>query len=95
MSKLERKLERHFHDRVKAAGGIAIKVVPTKKGLPDRMVLFKGNVFFCELKTDVGERSEIQKYMHRQFAKHGMDVATLHGKDQIDEWLDAIFTERK
>ena len=95
MSELERKLERHFHDRVKAAGGIAIKVAPTLKGLPDRAVLFKGNVFFCELKTDTGERSEIQKHMHKRFAKHGMDVATLYGKDQIDEWLDAIFNERK
>ena len=84
----ENRLEKHFYDSVKAAGGWPVKLMPTQKGVPDRMVLYKGAVYLLELKTDSGEPSEIQKWWHRNAAKFGVRVPVLYDKADIDRWIE-------
>ena len=84
----ENRLEKHFYDSVKAAGGWPTKLMPTQKGVPDRMVLYNGAVYLIELKTDAGEPSEIQKWWHRNAAKFGIRVPVLYDKADIDRWIE-------
>lgn len=48
---LETALEERCVARIEALGGLALKLrPPTGRGFPDRCVLLKGRVWFCEFK---------------------------------------------
>jgi hypothetical protein len=86
---LESAIERHLRDKVKAMGGMCVKLAPTIAGLPDRMVLLPhGRIYFVELKrpTD-GEVSAIQLKRHRDLSQRGFSVDVLWSKSEVDAWL--------
>lgn len=90
----EKPVEDHLRDRVKALGGLAIKVMPVSMaGLPDRLVLLPGGrAYFVEVKRPRGGVvSPIQKVVHGKLEKMGHPVALLNTKEGIDEWLSAVF----
>ena len=87
-TKLERKLETHFYDSVRRIGGMCEKVAPTRKGMPDRMVLLPGGrIYLVELKTDVGVLEPAQVEWHRKAALRGVKVQVLYGQPEIDSWI--------
>ena len=74
---LESGHEKFFLERVRAAGGILVKLIPVTKGMPDRLVLWPdGRAFLVELKTK-----------DARMAERGHPVAVLWGRDQILAWL--------
>lgn len=88
MSTLERNLERRFREEVARRGGWAIKFTGLA-GLPDRLVIWPGGrIDFVELKTETGRVSKIQRAVHRKLTNLGVTVEVLHGREQIDEYLD-------
>lgn len=90
-SVLEARLEAHFYNRVRLAGGFPIKLCPNLAGLPDRLVLFPGGrVYFVELKTDQGTLREVQKVLHARLAELGRPCFVLYGKDDIDDWIRKV-----
>ena len=87
-SSIERKLVAGIHK----AGGIAYKFVsPGHAGVPDRLILLPGGrVLFVELKTDTGRLSALQKEQHKRLRALGMDVRTLYGKTEVEEFISDI-----
>lgn len=84
----EAALEDFFRKRVRLLGGYAIKVAPTERGIPDRLVLIRGDMYLVELKTETGTRSAIQVYWHDKIAAlTDVDVVTLYGRQQVVSWL--------
>lgn len=81
-------LEQHFQKSVRAAGGWAIKLMPTQTGVPDRMVLFNGSIYLVELKTDTGSLSKIQVWWHKKVETFGVHVHVLYGKADVDRWIE-------
>lgn len=88
-TELESSLEAHFNRAVRLQlGGRAVKLAPTEKGLPDRMVLLPGGrVYLCELKTVSGRTSAAQDLWHERSAQLGTRVQLLVGRAGIDKWV--------
>lgn len=86
----EARLEARLRDTVRAMGGIAIKLAPTQRGLPDRLVLLPGGrMHLVELKTNMGRLSTIQRAWHERVRELGVSVAVLSGAAAIDRWAAA------
>lgn len=84
----EAMLEALFRTRVRLAGGLAFKVAPTTKGMPDRLALFPGGrIYLVELKTDKGTLSPAQRVWHERAAHVGVRIHTLYGREQIIQWV--------
>lgn len=84
----ERDLEGLFRRLCTAAGAITEKLVATRAGMPDRLVLAPGGrVYLVELKTDAGDLRPVQKVWHARAAAIGHPVVVLHGAAEIREWV--------
>lgn len=96
LPKLSRKdeadLEGFFRKRVRLVGGYLIKLAPTERGIPDRLVFFPGGrMFLVELKLPGEEPSPIQRVWHtRMSEQYGIRVHVLSGEDEIVRWLRAV-----
>lgn len=87
----EATVERYLHSRVKALGGTTFKIAPTTVGLPDRMVVLPGGrIYLVELKTETGRLSAVQRLLHEKLGDLGVQVFTLYGKIDVDDWLMII-----
>lgn len=86
----EKEVESILVRGVKQLGGVAYKwVSPGNVGVPDRIVVLPiGSIEFVELKTDTGRLSEVQKRQHERLKKCGVDVITLHGKEEVVTYLE-------
>lgn len=89
----EAALEQWFQRRVRLLGGKALKLMPTEKGVPDRLVLFPGGqMYLVELKTTVGQLSPAQVVWHdRVWVGMDVPVVTLYGRQECIAWLRSIF----
>lgn len=86
---LEDRVENHLIKRVRAAGGMTIKNVPTVAGVPDRLVILPGNrIRFVELKSPTGSSRRAQLAWARKAAKRGVEVALLNSIEAVDAWID-------
>lgn len=87
-NELESSLEARLRMKVRAIGGRLEKLAPTRKGIPDRMVLLPGGrIALVELKTVNGELSPKQILVHREYAALGVHVTVLTGREEIDSWV--------
>ncbi len=87
---IEASVERRFNELVRARGGYTFKLAPTEAGIPDRLVLLPGGrIFLVELKTTTGRLSRIQGVWHAKAARVGTKVAVLHGRAEVEAWVEA------
>lgn len=85
----EAQIERQLRNRVKAIGGVAIKLLPSIAGIPDRMVMLPGGMIrFVELKTKRGRVRPVQKVWFDKFAELGHPVTVLRSIAEVDAWID-------
>lgn len=87
---LEKVLERKFFTTIRALGGIAVKIIPTTAGPPDRLVILNGRMFLVELKRESGELSRIQEIWHARSAERGVPVHVVYGREGMRAWLTAV-----
>lgn len=86
----EAMLEALLFRSVQAMGGMALKLAPTVKGMPDRLVILPmGRMYLIELKADGGKLSPIQKHWHLRAKSMGAEVTVLTGVEEIKDWLRA------
>ena len=89
---LETDVETHLVRRVKAIGGECYKWSSKNvRGVPDRICVFPdGTVCFVELKRDKSGRlsSLQQRFIQRMHKLQMKEMYVLHGKSQVDEWVD-------
>lgn len=84
----EAMLEALLFRSVQAMGGMALKLAPTVKGMPDRLVILPmGRMYLIELKADGGKVSPIQHHWHLRAKSMGVEVTVLTGTEEIQEWL--------
>lgn len=89
----ESRIERFLVERVRAVGGVTIKLVPVHAGIPDRLVIFPGGrFFFVELKAPSGRLSEVQKVWHARSKRLGAPVSVIWSPDQVVPWIREVFT---
>lgn len=88
----ERSAEVKLREGVKKLGGMALKMVPTVSGIPDRLVLLPGGrVCFIELKRESGGRlSPIQEVQIGRLRAMGHEVFVLRGTTEVAEWLSSL-----
>lgn len=85
----ESQIEKYLCHRVKERGGLCWKFVsPNLRGVPDRIVVFEGRVYFVELKAP-GERpraSQARRIFELQRA--GAYVWVLDSLEGVDRFIE-------
>lgn len=88
MGTRENKVERYLDSEVVKLGGLTRKwVSPGRDGVPDRIVIINGAVWFVEVKTIDGVTSEVQKREHQRLLGCGANVATVYGNVGVDMFI--------
>lgn len=84
----EKGVEAYLCRRVKALGGMAVKLTFVA-GIPDRLVLLPGGVLlFVELKRPRGGRlSPVQRVVHERLRALGFEVRVPRNTDAVDALL--------
>lgn len=87
--KLEAKLETILFELVQTdLHAMPIKLMPTRTGLPDRLVLFPGGeAHFIELKRETGRTATLQLHQHARLRRLGFYVHVLTGEAEIRSWV--------
>lgn len=81
MPELEKEVEQEFKELIRSLGGISYKwVSPGRRGIPDRLVFIRGKVYAVELKKIDGKTSPLQRLIHRELARHEIQVCVVYGK---------------
>ena len=82
---IESPVEKKFVGGLQALGCLVWKFVsPGNAGVPDRLVILPdGTIYFVEMKQDGGKLSAIQKAQHERLRKHGANVVTLWGSEDV------------
>ncbi len=88
---LERKIEEQLREKVEKIGGKAFKFSsPGNNGVPDRIVLYKGQCYFVELKKPGKKLRPLQKAVCRRFKKLGFDVYVVDSFDAVDHFIKTL-----
>ena len=84
----ENKVEKYLDSEVKKLGGITRKwVSPGRDGVPDRIVIINGAVWFIEVKTLDGELTPVQEREHQRLKDVGAKVLTVYGHEGVDYFI--------
>ena len=84
----ENKVEKHLDTEIKKLGGITRKwKCPGVDGVPDRIVILNGHVYFVEVKTVDGVLSPAQKRELGRLMNAGTDVHTVYGEAGVDLFI--------
>lgn len=86
----ESTVEAYLKARVEALGGRCVKLNPLGAvGLPDRLVLLRGEVWLVEVKKPKGGRlSEKQKHWARWLYENGLPHKVIWTKEGTDDFID-------
>lgn len=88
---LEREIEKVLMESIKKCGGYCVKFVsPGNDGVPDRVIIINGHVCFCELKTEAGKLSRLQKIQLSRIDKAGGHAFVIRGAKGIISFLQLI-----
>lgn len=82
---LEKDIEQEFCRRVTKRGGMALKFTSSVAGVPDRIVVLGGDVFFVELKRPTGKLRKLQRAMIRKLRAAGAEVHVVKTMNQIKD----------
>lgn len=87
----ENKVEKYLNTQVNKIGGLTRKwVSPGHDGVPDRIVIIKGNVWFVEVKTVDGTMTETQVREHKRLKDAGAEVYTVYGNFDVDKFITMV-----
>ena len=84
----ESHVEEWLGNQLKQMGGLWLKFVsPGHAGVPDRILLLGGKVFFVEMKTDTGKLSVAQSVLFAKMNRAGQTVHEVYGKGGAEVFL--------
>ena len=87
----ENKVEKYLDSQVKELGGLTRKwVSPGRDGVPDRICIIDGHVYFVEVKTVDNKCSPVQIREQLRLSLAGAVVHTVHGEQGVDALIDDI-----
>lgn len=83
----EKQIETYFTRLAKSLDIFTVKLAPTEKGLPDRLVLHAGTAYFIEFKAADGKVSRAQKNTHEKLTRLGFSVFVCSSKQYARQLL--------
>ena len=85
----ERSVARYLREKVKQAGGWAIKFTPTgTAGIPGRIVIWPGGrIDFVECETFGGKIGPLQQHRHEQLKAMGCNVLVIDSSVGVQEYV--------
>ncbi|EMF0202736.1 VRR-NUC domain-containing protein [Enterococcus hirae] len=85
---IENDIEKYLVKQVKRIGALCYKFTsPGNRGVPDRLILYQGNVFFVELKRPGGKPRKDQLKTIEKFNEQLILVLVIDSKQQVDDLL--------
>ena len=89
MKESEKRLEANLRDRLRALGGLALKLPAIHHaGLPDRLCLLPDGVaFFVEVKSTGENLRPLQKVCHETLRRMGFAVYVIYSTEGLNEIL--------
>jgi hypothetical protein len=89
--KKEADLEAVFRALCRQQKCLVEKVAPTRRGMPDRIVLAPGGrIYLVELKREGEKPTPIQEEWHKRAWIRGTKVVVLHGEAEIRQWCGNV-----
>jgi hypothetical protein len=87
----ENKVETYLDAEVTKLGGLTRKwVSPGRDGVPDRIVIHRGKVYFVEVKTVDGVESAPQYRERVRLTEAGALVGIVYGEAGVDAWIREV-----
>lgn len=91
MGARENKVEKYLDSEVTKLGGLTRKwVSPGRDGIPDRICIINGTVWFVEVKTSDGKLTPTQKREHDRLRAAGALVHTVYGESEVDTFIEVL-----
>lgn len=91
MYEREKPVEALLGRLVKDHRGMAVKLVPSVSGLPDRLVLLPGGrLVFVETKSPTGTVRPHQTVVHEKLRRLGFTVVVLSSQEQVRQWAKQL-----
>ncbi|MDX9798989.1 MAG: VRR-NUC domain-containing protein [Bacteroidales bacterium] len=77
----ESKFEQSWSEKAKKKGWYSVKIIQaSKNGMPDRMYLKNGMIFFVEFKAKKGKLSKLQEYRISELRRMNFHVLIIAEK---------------
>ena len=88
---LEKDVEQYLKRQCTKFGMLCFKFnSPGKVGVPDRIIIFAGMVFFVECKAPAGKITPNQVSVHMEMLKQGVTVSIVRTFAEVDNLLSVI-----
>jgi len=85
---LEKKIEAALVAGIKRLGGISYKFnSPSRRSVPDRLIIINGRVLFVELKSTKAKLTEKQSAEINKLKSAGAEVYVLYGITGVESFL--------
>ena len=85
----ESTIEKYLIGQVKSIGGLTIKQTGTR-GVPDRLVLYRGEAIFCEVKQSKGVLAKHQMRFAEKLADCGVETVVIWSKEGVDLFIEDV-----
>lgn len=87
----ESRIEKRLLVNIERLNGICLKCSCIGfNGMPDRMVVYHGKVYFVELKAPGEIPRKLQRFVHKMLADHGFDVYIIDSLEGVEEFIHEI-----
>ena len=89
---LEKDIENWLNKQIEQMGGLTFKFVsPGNPGVPDRIyILPNGEVWFVELKQQLGKVANIQKWQRQRLIGLGCNYRLVKGMDDAKKYVEEM-----
>lgn len=97
-TKTESALQKHLKRWCERYGIACYKFAsPSRRGVPDLILIYKGRVVFVELKSPAktGKLSTLQRYELKLLTLHGAEVYVIDDYDQANAIIDDLRFEQR
>lgn len=89
--KIENDIENRLIRKVNALHGLTFKFTsPSTKGVPDRVVIYRGRTIFIELKRPGQQPTSLQKYWLRQINNQNVKAISLSTFGEVDTFIEEL-----
>ena len=87
----ENDIEKYLVRQIKSIGALCYKFTsPGTRGVPDRIIVYRGNVFFAELKRPGGKPRKYQLKVMEKFNDQMMPIFVIDSKEKVDKFTRIV-----
>ncbi|HBL1432160.1 TPA: VRR-NUC domain-containing protein [Enterococcus faecium] len=87
----ENDIEKYLVRQIKSIGALCYKFTsPGTRGVPDRIIVYRGNVFFAELKRPGGKPRNDQLKVMEKFNDQMMPIFVIDSKEKVDKFTRIV-----